>query len=94
MVIQYPLQNIFQPSRLPFLAARVSKPFHIHAKENLAKKKSKFVLNKVKTHNPSITKSNAQPNQPIHICGNSYNFRILLSRLAFKYIIKIMHKLK
>jgi len=75
------------------LAVRVPKPFHIHAKR-IWKKENEFVLSKVWIHNPAITKSNVQPNQPIHICDNSYHFRILLSRQAFKYIIKIMHKLK
>jgi len=84
----------FNPYVASPLAARVPKPFHIHAKK-IWQKENEFVLSKVFwTHNPSITKSNAQPIQSIHICDNSYNFRILLSRLAFKYIIKIMHKLK
>jgi len=46
MVIQYPLQNIFQHSRLPFLTAKVSKPFHIHAMK-IWQKESNFVLRKV-----------------------------------------------
>jgi len=62
-------------------------------KENLAKRE---LINSQQGLNPQPFnhKASAQPNQPIHICDNSYNFRILLSRIAFKYITKTMHKLK
>jgi len=43
---------------------------------------------------PLNHKASAQPIQPIMFRDNPYNFRITLSRLTFKYIIKIMHKLK
>jgi len=43
---------------------------------------------------PLKHKAIAQPIQPIHIYDNSYNFRLSLSLLTFKYINKIMHKLK
>jgi len=73
------------------LTARISLPFHIHAKKKNWKKETYFTSAKVQTHNHSNCKVNAQPFNQFMFPDNSYNCSIILSLIIITYVIKRMH---
>jgi len=72
MPIQYLSQYIFQDS--PWLLG-FSKPFHIHAKENLAKRKQFCSPQGLNSH-PFNNKANAQLIQPIYTFVNPIKSKV------------------
>ena len=70
-----PLTMYFLALTAVFLATRFSKPFHLHANENLAKRTQLCFPQGLNSHtfNP---KASAQPIQPTHIFVNSINSKV------------------
>ena len=89
MVNQISLWFSLQPLKLSPLVARVFYLFVSMPKTKLGKNRVQFLsLARLEPTTYQLPSQMHNQFNQIHNCDNSYNFRILLSRLAFKYIIK------
>jgi len=71
-----PLTIYFLALTAAFLATRFSKPFHIHAKENLAKKENNFCSPQGLNSHPFNHKASEQPIQPIYTFVNPIKSKV------------------
>ena len=82
MSTQYPSQCIFPALTAAFLATRFSKPFHIHAKGKIGKKKLFSSQQGLNPH-PCTYQTKAKPFNQSRFHDNSYNSRNLSSPHVF-----------